>query len=140
MLWSINYDSVRHTKWRDLDKCSSAPATLGALISERNILIFLRNVTSEKFTADIAKVGSQYMYQWINNKHLRCLLTAVTYASTFININATVLFAVKDSEQFRKIFIGGLHVDTTDDSLRQFYEKWGDVVDCVVMRDPYTRK
>jgi len=46
----------------------------------------------------------------------------------------------KDSEQFRKIFIGGLHVDTTDDSLRQFYERWGEVVDCVVMRDPYTRK
>jgi len=43
-------------------------------------------------------------------------------------------------EQFRKIFIGGLHVETTDDSLRQFYEKWGEVVDCVVMRDPYTRK
>jgi len=46
----------------------------------------------------------------------------------------------KDAEQFRKIFIGGLHVDTTDDSLRQFYEKWGEVVDCVVMKDPYTRK
>lgn len=45
-----------------------------------------------------------------------------------------------ESEQFRKIFIGGLHYETTDESLRQFYEKWGEVVDCVVMRDPYTRK
>jgi len=46
----------------------------------------------------------------------------------------------EDSEQFRKIFIGGLHYETTDESLKAFYEKWGEVVDCIVMRDPYTRK
>jgi len=45
-----------------------------------------------------------------------------------------------ESEQFRKLFIGGLHLETDDDSLRGFYEKWGEVVDCVVMRDPTTRR
>jgi len=46
----------------------------------------------------------------------------------------------EESEQFRKIFIGGLHFETTDETLREFYEKWGEVVDCVVMKDPYTKK
>lgn len=47
---------------------------------------------------------------------------------------------LKDSEQFRKLFIGGLHLETTDESMRHFYEQWGNVTDCVVMRDPNTKR
>jgi|SRR6218665_230822 len=52
------------------------------------------------------------------------------------------MFHLQDraTEQFRKIFIGGLHYETTDETLQSFYEKWGEVVDCVVMRDPNTRR
>ncbi|ESN91011.1 hypothetical protein HELRODRAFT_90523, partial [Helobdella robusta] len=46
----------------------------------------------------------------------------------------------KDSDQFKKLFIGGLHLQTTDQSLKAFYEKWGEVVDCIVMKDPVTRR
>ena len=45
-----------------------------------------------------------------------------------------------EPEQFRKLFIGGLHYDTTEESLKEYFNKWGSVVDCVVMRDPNTRK
>lgn len=43
-------------------------------------------------------------------------------------------------EQFRKLFIGGLSYDTTEDSLRSYFEKWGNIVDCVVMRDGSTKR
>lgn len=41
--------------------------------------------------------------------------------------------------QLRKLFIGGLNHETTDDQLRQFYSQWGTVVDCIVIRDPLTK-
>ena len=31
----------------------------------------------------------------------------------------------KEPEQLRKLFIGGLSFETTDDSLREHFEKWG---------------
>ncbi|XP_045705505.1 LOW QUALITY PROTEIN: heterogeneous nuclear ribonucleoprotein A3-like [Phyllostomus hastatus] len=45
----------------------------------------------------------------------------------------------KEPEQLRKVFIGGLSFETTDDSLREHSEKWGTLTDCVVMRDPQTK-
>ncbi|XP_047639033.1 heterogeneous nuclear ribonucleoprotein A3-like [Phacochoerus africanus] len=45
----------------------------------------------------------------------------------------------KEPEQLRKLFIGGLSFETTDDSLRKHFEKWGTLTDCVVMRDPQTK-
>lgn len=38
----------------------------------------------------------------------------------------------------RKLFIGGLG-QINDDTLRQYYAQWGQVVDCIVIRDPATR-
>uniref|UniRef100_A0A2H6MZ47 RRM domain-containing protein n=2 Tax=Micrurus carvalhoi TaxID=3147026 RepID=A0A2H6MZ47_9SAUR len=46
----------------------------------------------------------------------------------------------KEPEQLRKLFIGGLSFETTDDSLRDHFEKWGTLTDCVVMRDPQTKR
>uniref|UniRef100_A0A8C8WY42 RRM domain-containing protein n=1 Tax=Panthera leo TaxID=9689 RepID=A0A8C8WY42_PANLE len=48
----------------------------------------------------------------------------------------------KEPEQLRKLFIGGLSFETTDESLRSHFElpcKWGTLTDCVVMRDPNTK-
>lgn len=38
------------------------------------------------------------------------------------------------------MFIGGLDYKTTEDSLKSHFEAWGEIVDCVVMRDPNTKK
>lgn len=38
----------------------------------------------------------------------------------------------KEPEQLRKLFIGGLSFETTDDSLREHFEQWGKLTDCVV--------
>ncbi|XP_041531873.1 heterogeneous nuclear ribonucleoprotein A3-like [Microtus oregoni] len=46
----------------------------------------------------------------------------------------------KEPEQLRKLFIGGLSFETTDDSLREHFAKWGTLTDCVVMRDPQTKR
>lgn len=43
-------------------------------------------------------------------------------------------------ERGKKLFIGGLHLKTTEDSLKGFYSQWGEIVDVVVMRDPQTGK
>ncbi|KAF7635021.1 hypothetical protein Mgra_00005619 [Meloidogyne graminicola] len=41
--------------------------------------------------------------------------------------------------QYRKLFIGGLTHETTDEELCDYYSKWGQVVDCIVIRDPISR-
>jgi len=47
---------------------------------------------------------------------------------------------VDEPEQFRKLFIGGLNYTTTNDSLKEFFGKWGEIVDVVVMKDPVTKR
>ena len=37
-------------------------------------------------------------------------------------------------EVLRKIFIGGLNYATTDEGLRTYFEQFGEVIDCVVMK------
>jgi heterogeneous nuclear ribonucleoprotein A1/A3 len=46
----------------------------------------------------------------------------------------------KEPKQLRKLFIGGLSFETTDDSLREHSEKWGTLTDCVVMRYSQTKR
>ena len=36
----------------------------------------------------------------------------------------------------RKLFVGGIDYTTTDDSLKEHFKQWGEVVDAVVMKDP----
>jgi len=37
-----------------------------------------------------------------------------------------------------KLFVGGISWETTDEVLRQYFAKYGDIVDCIVMREPLT--
>jgi len=46
----------------------------------------------------------------------------------------------EEPEQIRKLFIGGLSYTTTEESLSEFYSKWGELTDCVVMQDPATKR
>ena len=46
----------------------------------------------------------------------------------------------KEPKQLQKLFIGGLSFETTDESLRSHFEQWGTLTDCVVMRDPNTKR
>ena len=45
-----------------------------------------------------------------------------------------------EPEQFRKLFIGGLSYSTTDNSLREYFCQFGDLLDCVVMKDNTTKR
>jgi len=45
-----------------------------------------------------------------------------------------------DPEQFQKLFIGGLSYDTTEVSLKDYFSQWGDIKDCVVMRDSQSKR
>nr|XP_027777601.1 heterogeneous nuclear ribonucleoproteins A2/B1-like isoform X1 [Marmota flaviventris] len=46
----------------------------------------------------------------------------------------------REKVQSRKLFIGGLSFKTTEESLRNYYEQWGKLTDCVVMRDPASKR
>ncbi|KAM4610705.1 heterogeneous nuclear ribonucleoprotein A1b isoform 2-T2 [Polymixia lowei] len=48
--------------------------------------------------------------------------------------------APREPEQLRKLFIGGLSFETTDESLRAHFEQWGSLTDCVVMRDSTNKR
>uniref|UniRef100_A0A3B3U1V7 Heteroous nuclear ribonucleoprotein A3 n=1 Tax=Poecilia latipinna TaxID=48699 RepID=A0A3B3U1V7_9TELE len=52
----------------------------------------------------------------------------------------TLLTHKKKPEQLRKLFIGGLSFETTEESLRAHFEQWGSLTDCVVMRDPNSKR
>ncbi|OBZ89585.1 hypothetical protein A0J61_02367 [Choanephora cucurbitarum] len=39
-----------------------------------------------------------------------------------------------------KMFIGGLNWETTDESLRDYFSQFGQVIECTVMRDPLTQR
>ncbi|XP_073816424.1 ribonucleoprotein RB97D-like isoform X4 [Musca autumnalis] len=43
-----------------------------------------------------------------------------------------------ESDNLRKLFLGGLSANSTEDSLRKFYEQFGEVIDVTVRRDPTT--
>lgn len=45
-----------------------------------------------------------------------------------------------EPEQFRKLFIGGLDYKTTEETLKNHFQQWGEIVDCVVMRDPQSKR
>uniref|UniRef100_A0A1I7WN80 Heterogeneous nuclear ribonucleoprotein A1 n=1 Tax=Heterorhabditis bacteriophora TaxID=37862 RepID=A0A1I7WN80_HETBA len=45
-----------------------------------------------------------------------------------------------EPENFRKIFVGGLTGNTTDDVMREFYGQFGELTDIIVMRDPNTKR
>ncbi|XP_076437396.1 heterogeneous nuclear ribonucleoprotein A1-like 3 isoform X2 [Babylonia areolata] len=45
-----------------------------------------------------------------------------------------------NAEQFRKLFIGGLSYETDEKGLREHFETWGEIVDCVVIRDPNSKR
>ena len=49
--------------------------------------------------------------------------------------------AVKEEPKTQwKIFVGGLNLQTTEDSFRKHFSEFGEVVDSVVMVDPHTKK
>lgn len=45
-----------------------------------------------------------------------------------------------EPEQQRKLFIGGLDFRTNDESLKAYFEQFGEIVDVVVMQDPKTNR
>lgn len=45
-----------------------------------------------------------------------------------------------EPEQFRKMFIGGLTSSTTEENLKEYYSQYGKILDCIVMRDPGTKR
>jgi len=46
----------------------------------------------------------------------------------------------KEEEQSRKLFIGGLSIETTDEDLQNHFSKWGNVTDFIVIKDSNTQK
>ncbi|XP_017845930.1 heterogeneous nuclear ribonucleoprotein A1 isoform X1 [Drosophila busckii] len=48
--------------------------------------------------------------------------------------------SITEPEHMRKLFIGGLDYRTTDENLKAHFEKWGQIVDVVVMKDPRTKR
>ncbi|XP_059998755.1 heterogeneous nuclear ribonucleoproteins A2/B1-like isoform X2 [Lagenorhynchus albirostris] len=46
----------------------------------------------------------------------------------------------REKEQFRKLFIGGLSSETTEERLWNHYQQWEYLTDCVLVRDPVSQK
>lgn len=46
----------------------------------------------------------------------------------------------QDPEQNSKLFIGGLSFETNEAGLKAYFSKWGEIKDCIVMRDSATKR
>ena len=46
----------------------------------------------------------------------------------------------RDAEQSRKLFLGGLNYETTEDRLGEYFGKFGKLTDSVVMRFKDTKR
>ena len=46
----------------------------------------------------------------------------------------------KEEEQLRKLFVGGLSFETDDKALNEYFEKYGKITDCVVIRESTSGK
>ncbi|CAB1328522.1 unnamed protein product [Coregonus sp. 'balchen'] len=55
-------------------------------------------------------------------------------------MDVTAGHEAREPEQLRKLFIGGLSFETTEESLRIHFEQWGNLTDSVVMRDPNNKR
>ncbi|KAH8310573.1 hypothetical protein KR044_002033, partial [Drosophila immigrans] len=53
---------------------------------------------------------------------------------------AGVIAAMDNNEHLRKIFVGGLSLNTTAEMMRLFFSQFGEVADAVVMRDPISNR
>ena len=45
-----------------------------------------------------------------------------------------------ESEMFRKLFVAGLNYDTTEETLKKYFEQWCEVSKCTIAKDPSTRR
>ena len=55
-------------------------------------------------------------------------------------LGASIVSIGGSTETHRKLFIGGLNYSTTDETLREFFSKFGELVDCVVMKFRDTKR
>ncbi|CAB3409311.1 unnamed protein product [Caenorhabditis bovis] len=47
---------------------------------------------------------------------------------------------ILEPENLRKIFVGGLTSNTSDEMMKEFYSQYGNITDIIVMRDPATKR
>ena len=40
-----------------------------------------------------------------------------------------------EAENMRKIFTGGLNRETTDDEMKAYFGKFGEITDCIILKD-----
>jgi len=63
-------------------------------------------------------------------------INPLTNSNSYLNIsNLPKNKFYSNKDQFKKVFIGGLNYKTDDDSLRNYFSKYGQLTDCVVVRD-----
>jgi RNA recognition motif-containing protein len=63
-----------------------------------------------------------------------------TYMSYSSSKNEQNSYESDEPEQFRKLFVGNLNYTTTEDTLREYFGQFGQLLDCVVMKEPKTNK
>ncbi|KAF8410830.1 hypothetical protein HHK36_003367 [Tetracentron sinense] len=82
------------------------------------------------FGEDEQALCSYYYSSWI--------LDYLDFASGFSSIDNLICCLQKMESDLGKLFIGGISWDTNEDHLRGYFEKYGQVVEAVIMKDRTT--
>ncbi|KAL4112919.1 hypothetical protein QTP88_016634 [Uroleucon formosanum] len=82
----------------------------------------------------------EYFLSWVDEIDYITVLFALLFLILFVLRVSSSIMGSDEPEQYRKLFIGGLNYTTTNDSLKEFFEQWGEIVDVVVMKDPQTKR
>lgn len=52
----------------------------------------------------------------------------------------TAIGKLPADDHLRKMFLGGLSPNSTEESVRAYYSQFGEVIDVIIMRDPTTKR
>lgn len=76
------------------------------------------------------------MATWLTRKRTPFVFVVKETNSESKVFLAGLIKIMAETEQLRKIFVGGLNWATDEETMKSYFSRWGNIVDCVIMRTP----
>ncbi|KTG38258.1 hypothetical protein cypCar_00033457 [Cyprinus carpio] len=126
------------------------PGADAVLVAEENDINFALWITGSAFTVDEA-ASSIWLLQAQGTLLRKIRLPHRSQAALLCSLKPAVVHSrprltrglwplASAHSRPRKMFIGGLSWQTSPDSLRDYFSKFGEIRECMVMRDPTTKR
>ncbi|KTW31161.1 uncharacterized protein T551_01234 [Pneumocystis jirovecii RU7] len=133
------------------DKASDSVSSkiVSPLLQEKSVLEAIEGGKNEQQFQDVEKVGLSGVDDSLSAVDAQLskssdqthsdIIGSTFREDGYVKVNEGLGYKKNtDNIFYRKMFIGGLNWETTDESLRAYFEQFGEVTECNVMRDSST--